>query len=148
MKETIYIAVDFGLKRIGVAASDISKTLAFARGYFPNDEKVFVSILDLVKAENAEKIIIGYPLKFNSTHTHATIPVEKFSKKLNQIFKQNSLSVEIVFMDERLTSKLAQYHVANSEMRLSKRKNKGILDSLSAQIILQDYLDRLNNSNN
>ena len=146
MIETKYLAVDFGLKRIGVAVSDSNKSFAFSRGYLNNDNKSFNDILELVKSENIVKIIVGYPLRFDSSKTHATIPVEKFASELKSKLQQNSLECEVVFFDERFTSNIAKYHIANSGMKLSKRKDKGNVDALSSQIILQDFLDKEKNT--
>lgn len=145
MIETKYLAVDFGLKRIGVAVSDSNKSFAFSRGYLNNNSNSLNDILELVKSENVVKIIVGYPLRFDSSKTHATIPVEKFANELKSKLQKNSFDCEVVFFDERFTSNIAKYHIANSGMKSSKRKAKGNIDALSAQIILQDFLDKEKN---
>jgi len=143
--ETKYLSLDYGLKRIGVSVSDASKTYAFQRDYFINNEKFLSSLMDLIKSENIIKIIIGRPLRFNSEKTHITDDVDNFSKKLIKKLKNKSIECEVIFFDERLTSSLAQFNLNASGLSKKKRKDKGNIDTISAQIILQDYLDSIKN---
>lgn len=144
--ETKYLSLDYGLKRIGVSVSDASKIYAFQRDYFHNDSKFLPSLIDLIKSENIIRIIIGRPLRFNSEKTHITDEVDNFSKKLITELKKNSIDCEVTFFDERLTSSLAQYNLNASGLSKKKRKDKGNIDTISAQIILQDYLDFIKNT--
>lgn len=141
--ETKYLSLDYGLKRIGVSVSDASKKFAFQRDYFSNNEKFLPSLLGLIKSENVIKIIIGRPLRFNSRKTHITDDVDNFSVKLIKELKNKSIDCEVLFFDERLTSSLAQYNLNASGLSKKKRKDKGNIDTISAQIILQDYLDSI-----
>lgn len=138
---TKYLGIDFGLKRIGISVSDESKTYAFQRDHILNGKDTFEKLISLIKSENVCKIIIGYPLKFNQEKTHSTDDVDKFRSTLVNFLNKNSLVCEIQFLDERLTSSLAQYSLQSSGLSKKKREEKGILDSISAQIILQDYID-------
>lgn len=140
-KGTKYLGIDFGLKRIGISVSDDSKSFAFQRDYILNTKDTFEKLIGLIKSENVTRIVIGYPLKFNSEKTHSTDDVEKFKLTLGNFLKKHSLDCEIHFLDERLTSSLAQYSLQNSGLSKKKREEKGTLDSISAQIILQDYID-------
>lgn len=137
-----YLALDFGLKRIGVAISDEDKLIAFPRDYFTNEKNVFEKIIDLVINEKVSKIIIGLPLNFKSKETDITKKARDFGNKLNLLIKLKKLNIEIIFFDERFTSSIAQNKMINSDYSKKNRREKGILDSLSAQIILQDYLDK------
>ena len=139
--ETKYLGIDFGLKRIGISVSDSSKKYAFQRNHIDNDARMMDMLLKLIREENVTKIIIGYPLRFNSEKTHSTEEVEKFREKLNTVLLKNSIEAELIYFDERLTSSLASYNLANSGLSKKKRQNKGLIDSISAQIILQDYID-------
>lgn len=137
-----YLALDFGVKRIGVAISDEHKLIAFPRDYFTNEKNVFEKIIDLVIKEKVSKIIIGLPLNFKSKETDITKKAKDFGNKLNLLIKLKKLNIEIIFFDERFTSSIAQNKMINSDYSKKNRREKGILDSLSAQIILQDYLDK------
>lgn len=137
-----YLALDFGLKRIGVAISDEDKLIAFPRDYFINEKNVFEKIIELVIQEKISKIIIGLPLNFKSRETDITKKTRDFGNKLNLLIKLKKLNIEIIYFDERFTSSIAQNKMINSNYSKKNRKEKGLLDSLSAQIILQDYLDK------
>lgn len=139
--ETKYLGIDYGLKRVGISVSDISKKYAFQRDHLLNDNKFYDKLIGLIKEERISRIVIGYPLRFNSEKTHSTEDVESFREKLSSLLKNNSLEAELIYFDERLTSSLASYNLANSGLSKKKRQNKGLVDSISAQIILQDYID-------
>ena len=139
--ETKYLGIDYGLKRVGISVSDNSKKYAFQRDHLLNDNKFFDKLLELIRKESISKIVIGYPLRFNSEKTHSTEDVESFREKLSSLLSKNSLDAELIFFDERLTSSLASYNLKSSGLSKKKRQNKGLVDSISAQIILQDYID-------
>ena len=140
-----YLAVDFGLKRIGIAITDDLKLMAFSRKNLENNKGIFEEILKLVINENVSRIIIGHPLNFKSEATHSTVHVTEFCNKLMTICSQRKLDVEIVFLDERFTSSLAQHNISESGLSKKKRRDKGLLDSEAARIILEDYLKKEKN---
>jgi putative Holliday junction resolvase len=142
---TKYLGIDFGLKRIGISVSDESKSYAFQRDHLLYDKDVFEKLIKLIKSENISDIVIGYPLKFNLEKTHSTDDVDKFKSTLENFLKKYSIDCDIHFLDERLTSSLAQYNLQSSGLSKKKREQKGLLDSISAQIILQDYIDTIKN---
>lgn len=144
MDNTKYLAVDYGDKRVGIAVSDREKKYSFSRGYLENNKDLLKNLLKLVKEENIEKIILGHPLNLNSEKTIQTLKVEEFSNKLRGFLTGNSFEAEIIFFDERFTSSIAQHHIISSGLKKSKRQEKGLVDSISAQIILQDYIDKVN----
>jgi putative holliday junction resolvase len=140
-ENTKYLGIDFGLKRIGIAVSDTEKKFSFYRDYILNDNLTLKNILALIKNENVSKIIVGYPLNFKSEKTEITNSVDRFSEELKALLVKENLNAEIVFFDERFTSSISQDNLINSGLSKKKRRDKGILDSMSAKIILQDYLD-------
>ncbi|MBN1632649.1 MAG: Holliday junction resolvase RuvX [Ignavibacteria bacterium] len=143
-KRDRYLAVDFGLKRIGIAITDDLKLMAFPRKYIENTEGVFEEIIKTVIDEDVSRIIIGHPLNFKSEATHSTVSVIEFGKKLEEICTKKKLRVEIIFFDERFTSTLAQHYINKSGLSKKKKRDKGIVDSESARIILEDYLKKQN----
>lgn len=146
-KFTKYLGIDYGEKRIGIAVSDESKKYSFSREYLLNDNKFFERLISIIKEENVSKIIIGYPLNFKSEKTIQTLKTEEFRSNLEKLLEKNSLIIELIYFDERFTSKLAAESILNSGMNKKKRQEKGRIDSISAQIILQDYIDKANNLN-
>ncbi|HEY5535771.1 MAG TPA: Holliday junction resolvase RuvX [Ignavibacteria bacterium] len=136
------MGIDYGSKRIGIAVSDDTKKYSFSRDYLLNDKNIFSRLMELMKNEKIEKIIIGYPVNLKSEKTVQSVEVEEFSKILSDHIKSNSLKIEIIYEDERFTSKLAEHNIISSGLSKKKRQDKGLTDSISAQIILQGYLDK------
>lgn len=128
-----------------MAISDTEKKFSFYRDYILNDKNAYDKITDTVINENVSKIIIGYPLNFKSEKTEITKSVESFSRELKSHMHKKNTDAEIIFTDERFTSSLAQENLIQSGLSKKKRREKGIVDSLSAKILLQDYLDSPNN---
>ena len=140
-ENTKYLGIDFGLKRIGLAISDTGKKFSFYRDYVLNTQEGYGKIISTILSENVSKIILGYPLNFKSEKTEITLSVEQFCSELKSLLAKQNKEVEIVFFDERFTSSLAQENLIRSGLSKKKRKEKGIVDSLAAQILLQDFLD-------
>jgi len=143
---TKYLGIDYGEKRVGIAVSDENKKYSFSRDFIENDAKFYSSLLKIIREENISKIVLGYPLNMSSEKTNQTLKVEDFRNKLEEFLKKNSAKAEIIFFDERFTSRIAESYIKDSGLKKSNRQNKGLVDSASAQIILQDYIDKTNNS--
>ena len=132
------LAIDYGLKRVGLAVTDSLKMFAQPLCYVSNKELI-PFLKDYIQKEDVEIIVIGYPLGLDGTSTHATKPVELFIKTLNKTFP----SVPVVKEDERFTSKMAVEAMVEGGMKKKKRREKGIIDKISAALILQSYLESL-----
>lgn len=145
-KYSKYLGIDYGEKRVGIAVTDENKKYSFSRDFIDNNAKFHISLLKIIKEENISKIILGYPLNMSTQKTIQTLKVEDFRNKLEEFLKKNSIEAEIVFFDEMFTSKIAESYLRDSCLKKSKRQNKGLVDSTSAQIILQDYIDKTSNS--
>lgn len=120
------MGIDYGTRRIGVAVSDESQTLA--REYAIYDPPQFWErVTDVIESEQVDRIVIGLPLNMSGEATKKTEEVQEFFDRL-----QKQLSLPIEFMDERLSSVMAEHLPGGG-------KN---IDSLAAQIILQNYLNQ------
>ena len=120
------LGIDYGEKRIGLAISDETETLA--RELDILSPKEFWGQLDqLISNQQISKIVLGWPLNMDGQKTRKTEEVESFKLKVE---RETGLPVEII--DERLSSQMAE-HISGS------KKN---LDSLAAQILLQNWLDK------
>lgn len=132
------LAIDFGKKRVGIAVTDPMQMIATALTTVDNS-KALNYILEYVKANGVEKIIIGYPTDLRGKPTHATPYVDKFiiaiSKKLPEM--------EIIKWDESFTSKMAVRTLIDSGVKKKARRNKALIDSVAATIILQEYLQNI-----
>lgn len=129
------IALDIGSKRIGIAVSDALNIIATpipAINRQPESEAVD-KIKNLCKNYNAKTIVAGLPKNMNGTIG----PQAEDCMKFAEYFKTE---YEVVFEDERLTSRQAEHNLAAVGKKYTK--NKGLVDTASACIILQQYLDR------
>ena len=137
MKNRI-MGLDYGEARTGVAISDLLGITAqglesIAHG---NNEKMLLNrIGEIITEYQIEKIVIGYPLNMNATKGPRAEKTDKFIEKLKNRFK-----IEVIKIDERLTTVSA--HRTMTELSVNKDKKKKIVDTISAQYILQMYLDK------
>lgn len=130
------LALDYGKKRTGIAVTDPLQIIATALETVATDELIGY-LKKYFASESVEKVVIGYPLNFDDSPTHATPLVDKFIAKFSYVFPQ----LPIVTWDERLTSKMAAQTIAQLGLSKKQRENKALLDSISATIILQEYLE-------
>ena len=132
------MALDYGDVRIGIAMSDMTRTIASGfENYNRKDEDTDIShIIDIAKNNTVKLIVVGIPYNMDGTESNQTLKTKEFADKL-----ANASGIEIKFQDERLTSKLAERMLINADVSRNKRKN--VLDKLSATIILQDYLNQI-----
>ncbi|HTQ65642.1 MAG TPA: Holliday junction resolvase RuvX [Puia sp.] len=129
------IAIDYGLKRTGIAVTDPLKIIA--NGLTTIESRTLISFLEeYFKKEEVELILIGEPKNLDDSDTHATVPVRKIIEKLNQKFP----SIPVKTIDERYTSKLASQAMIDMGLKKKKRRDKGMVDRIAATIMLQEYL--------
>lgn len=133
------LAIDYGLKRTGLAVTDPMKIIASPLETVPTDELISW-ITAYIKKEEVERIVIGLPVNLDMTDTHTTNPVKTFIVKLNRKFPQTPVSTE----DERFTSKIAMQTMIMGGMKKKDRRKKANVDKISASLILQSYMSRAN----
>ncbi len=129
------VAIDFGLKRTGVAITDASNIIASPLTTVDSIH-LMTFLIDLVKKENVTTIVLGDPKRLNNEATQITENVYLLKEALQQQFP--SLKIEMV--DERFTSKMAFQSMIDNGMKKKQRQEKGMIDQISAAIILQSYL--------
>ncbi|HBR30611.1 MAG TPA: Holliday junction resolvase RuvX [Clostridiales bacterium] len=133
------IGIDFGDARIGIATSDTDETLATAQetikvsGIKDALEKVSARIEEL----GGEKIIIGLPKNMDGSLSFRAERTCRFAEMLRE-----KTGLEVVFVDERLSTVEAYQYLNITDYK--SRKRRSIIDALSAQIILQSFLDSNN----
>ena len=131
------LAIDFGKKRTGLAVTDPLQIIA--TGLETVDSKELIGYLKKYFAsEEVEKVLIGYPLNWDDSPTDATPLVDKFIKQFQHVFPNMPFEMQ----DERFTSKMAFQTMIDSGLSKKKRQDKGLIDEISATIMLQDYLTR------
>lgn len=131
------IAIDYGLKRTGLAWTDPLQIIATALETVPTD-----TLVDRLKAllakESVEAIVLGYPTRLDGEDTDTTAPVKALAEKLKALFPDK----EIAFQDEQFTSKMAMEAMIRGGVPKKKRRDKALVDQVSAVLILQDFLER------
>lgn len=130
------LAIDFGMKRMGFAFGDTTIRTAspIAAIMRKNIEQDIGHIKNLIYEYNITKILIGYPLNMDGTRSKITFQVENFTKQLKK-----KINIATEFVDERLTSFEAEEILKSYQPDHKKRKK--ILDSISALIILKNYIE-------
>ncbi|HZW39753.1 MAG TPA: Holliday junction resolvase RuvX [Ignavibacteriaceae bacterium] len=136
MEEKRILAIDYGLKRIGLALSDPLLIFAYPFETIQNTEKMYDELLKIISEKNVFKILLGYPTNDRGESSDFTKQVLKFKEELSK-----KTSIEIILRDERYTSIMAQENVLQSVTKKMKRRDKGLIDRNSAAIILQEFLD-------
>lgn len=132
------IAIDYGLKRTGLAVSDPLKIIA--TGLTTVESKLLIPFLkNYFSKEVVELIVIGEPKNWDDSDTHATPLVEKCIKDL----KKNFPTIPIVKVDERYTSKMAKDSMIEMGLKKKQRRDKKLVDEIAATIILQEYMRNL-----
>lgn len=129
------LAIDYGAKRCGLAATDNDQIIASAIGFEP-EEKLFSFLETYLRTENVEEVVVGFPTRLDGSDTHATDLVKAFVKKFEKTFPDK----KIVLHDETYTSKMAMESMVSGGMKKKKRREKGNLDAVAATLILQSYM--------
>jgi putative Holliday junction resolvase len=130
------LAIDYGLKRTGLAVTDPLQLIA--TGLTTVDSREIISFLrQYFSREDVRLIIVGEPKNWDESDTHATPLVNNFIKKLKKEFPQIPLKT----VDERYTSKMAKQAMIEMGLKKKDRRNKRIVDEIAATILLQEYLE-------
>ena len=133
------IAIDFGLKRSGIAITDDLQLFAFPHETVES-QGLMVYLEALVPKELVDTIVLGEPKRMDNSDTHITENVRLLYEAL--VLKFPGLNV--VLMDERFTSKMAVQAMIAGGMKKKDRQVKGNIDKISAAIVLQSYLSANN----
>jgi putative Holliday junction resolvase len=132
------LSIDYGGKRTGLAVTDPLQIIA--TGLCTVETPRLMNFLnDYFLKEPVELVIIGMPVNWDDTATHATPLVQKFIKEFQKKFP----SIPLKEVDERYTSKLASQAMVQMGMKKKQRRNKAAIDEIAATIMLQDYLNSL-----
>lgn len=138
-----YLGIDLGSKTVGLAMSDLTGTIAtsFKTIFFKNEDyqSTIDEIKQIVNDYDIKKIIIGLPKNMNNTLGERAIITTKYK----ELLKKN-INIPIIMQDERLTSVISNQILIEADISRKKRKKK--VDSIAAQVILQDYLNKEKNN--
>ncbi len=133
------LAIDYGKKRTGLAETDDLQIIASGLTTVETGT-LFDYIAKYIVEYEVEKFVLGYPTRLNGEKSDTTLMVESFAKKLLKKFP----NIPIQMVDERLTSQMAFQTMLDAGISKKKRRNKGLIDKISATIILQSYLEQKN----
>lgn len=131
------LAIDYGQKRTGIAVTDELQIIASGLTTVPS-ETALAFLKDYFEKENVMKVLIGEPKQMNGQPSESTPIIEAFVEKFKVAFPEMTL----VRVDERFTSKMAFQTMIDSGLTKKQRQNKGLIDEISATIMLRDYLTR------
>lgn len=129
------LAIDFGTKRTGIAVTDEFQIIA--SGLTTVDTKQLLQFLkDYISKESVELFLIGEPKQMDNSASESEVHISNFIIKLEKTIP----NIPIKRVDERFTSKMALQTMIDSGLKKNQRKNKGLIDEISATLILQSYL--------
>lgn len=132
------MGIDYGVKRIGIAMTDIMQIMASPFKTIDSSESIkknAANILEIAKNNDVSSIVIGLPVNMNGTEGEMAQTVRKFIEELKEI-----TDMPIFEIDERLTTAQAERMLID-EGDISREKRKGLKDKLAASFILQTYID-------
>ena len=135
------LGVDFGDTRTGLAVSDTSRFLASGIGYVSPGgiQKTADKVAEVAREQKVSAIVVGLPKNMDGSEGFRADRCREFSGLLRERLE----NIPIAMMDDRMTTMSASRYLNETNTRGQKRK--GVIDTLSAQIILQNALDRLKN---
>ena len=131
------MAIDYGMKRTGIAVTDPLQIIATGLDTLAT-EVLFEFLGDYFAQEQVESIVIGEPRHMDGNPTYLTPKVHEFAAKIKIEYPDK----KIIFVDESFTSSDAKDIIMKSGAKKKKRRDKGLVDKISAVLILQRYLEK------
>ena len=130
------LAFDYGLRRVGLAVTDPLQLIAVSLETSPT-HKIFDFIKSYCLKEEVEAFVVGYPFRHGHSENEIIKHIDKFILKLNELYPDKKVHK----IDESFTSKIAAHTLATSGVTKKEKHNKGNIDAISANIILQSFLE-------
>ena len=132
------LAIDYGTKRVGVAVTD---PLGMIAGALATVETpcIFDFLSEYLTVNDCNRLVIGYPLTLRNEPAEVTREIDRFIERFASLYPY----IEVIKYDERFTSKLAFDTILASGIGRRKRRDKAVIDRISATIILQNYLESI-----
>jgi len=132
------MAIDYGLKRTGIAVTDPLQIIASGLTTVESP-KLMAFLKDYFKKEVVELVLVGEPKNWDDSDTHATPLVRELLARLQKEFP----AMPLLTVDERYTSKMASRAMIDMGLKKKQRQNKALVDEIAATIMLQEYLEKL-----
>ena len=134
------LAIDYGSKRVGVAITDSLKIIATGLSTV-STINIYSFLEEIIQKEKISHIVIGLPKNLDNSNTDSTYEISVFINKLKQLYS----NIVVDSIDERFTSSMAKKTILSSGVSKKRRRDKALVDQVSATIILQSYLQKLSN---
>jgi len=131
------MAFDYGTKRIGIAVTDPLQIIATGLETI-HPQHIVEYLKKYLLTEQVERFIVGEPKQMDNTPSQSAVHVKGFVT----ILKKNFPGIPIEMLDERFTSKMASAAIAQSGMNKKNRQNKELVDTISAVILLQSFMEK------
>ena len=137
------LGVDFGDKRTGLAVSNDMRTLAsgITQISVGGMQKTAAAVAETAKERGVVGVVVGLPVNMDGSHGPRAQHAEKFAGLLRERLAELAVDIPVVMQDERMTTMAASRYLNETDTKGAKRK--GVIDTLSAEIILQNALDKL-----
>ncbi len=131
------LSIDYGRKKSGLAVTDPLQLIANGLTTVPSHE-LFDFLVKYMQEEDVERIVVGYPTQNSGEESESMKYIKPFVNRL----KKNFPDLPIVWVDERFTSKIAFRAMIDGGLKKKARRNKALVDKVSATIILQTYMEQ------
>lgn len=132
------LAIDYGQKRVGLAVTDEDRIIASPLTTV-HSKDIIAFLKDYIKKERVDLLLVGEPKQMNNRASESVKFIDPFVRQLRKEFPD----IPLERIDERFTSKMAQRSILESGAKKKDRQDKGIVDMVSAAIMLQSYLEML-----
>lgn len=130
------LAIDYGKKRVGLAVTDPMQIIASPLTTVPVSE-IDSFLIDYLKKEDVDEFVVGYPVQMNNMPSESVKYINPFLKKLRKLFNDKPVHLA----DERFTSKIAFQTMIEGGVKKKKRRDKSMVDKISASLILRSFLE-------
>ncbi|MCJ7820897.1 MAG: Holliday junction resolvase RuvX [Bacteroidales bacterium] len=137
------LAIDYGRKRCGLAVTDPLRIIASPLTTVATGQ-LETFLKDYIPREKVSEAVIGYPVTMNNLPSESVKYIDPFIARFRKIFPE----IQLHLADERFTSQMAMRAMIDGGVKKSDRRDKGLVDRISASIILQSWLTKESNSEN
>ncbi|MFO7829498.1 MAG: Holliday junction resolvase RuvX [Bacteroidales bacterium] len=134
------LAIDYGRKRVGIAVTDPMQMIANSLTTV-HSKDIWDFLADYLNKESVDCIVVGYPKQMNNQASEAVRFINPFVQRLVKLYPE----MDVKLVDERFTSKMAHQTMIDAGLKRKARQNKALVDTISATIILQSYLEQRSN---
>jgi putative Holliday junction resolvase len=131
------LAIDYGRKRVGIAVTDPLQMIANGLTTI-HSKDIWDFLANYFGEEKVDCVVVGYPKQMNNQASEAVRFINPFLKRFTKLYPE----MEVKLVDERFTSKIAHQTMIDAGLKKKARQNKALVDTISATIILQSYLEQ------